>query len=226
MELDELKLEWNTIHARLDELTQRNKELSIIVRRPKVASAQRRLLIQPVIDIAGGFAALLILGNVWAAHWREPNMFPSLLVLHLAAVMVVGSNVVQVCQISRLSASASVVETLAQFAVVKRTRMHLLQSILISAPVLWTPLMTVGVRVLFGVDLVHSAPVYVMANFGFSMLFVAVAVWLSMRYSGAAARNRKLAVILDSLAGRSVQQAHAELLELSALLTDEAVDGQ
>ena len=78
------------------------------------------------------------------------------------------------------------------------------------APLLWTPLLIVALRWLFGVDAYAAfGALYLIANLLFGLLLMALAVWISKRYEARMNRSPLVRSLMRDLAGKSPASAAA-----------------
>ena len=84
----------------------------------------------------------------------------------------------------------------------------------LGAPLLWKPLLVVGLDAL-GIDAyVHLGARYLVANLAFGLAVIPLFLWIARRPR--VQRSRLLGRIADDIAGRSLGRARAELDSLAA----------
>jgi hypothetical protein len=213
MSIDDLKQEW--------EAGAGNANLELDAAAMRVSTIQRA---RGSLRWLSGVTAFELLANAlcifvlarFAAIYRAPGfVIPDAgLALLVAANLV--SNIRRVVQVHRLDFSGPIVAVQTDLAAIALERIRVTLWTLLVAPLLWTPLMIVGLRWL-GVDAYESLGWnYLGANLLVGAALIPLAVWLSRRYAGTIRTNRGLQRLLDQIAGHSLTRAKAALAELSA----------
>ncbi|MBK5256445.1 MAG: hypothetical protein JJE39_10465 [Vicinamibacteria bacterium] len=84
------------------------------------------------------------------------------------------------------------------------------------SPLLWTPLLIVGLEGILDLNVYEALPPsYLAANLGFGLAFLAMMRWLARRLEGRLKDSPRLETLMDYLAGRSLTQAKLTLKEIA-----------
>src|SRR5687768_11467723 len=100
MELDELKLAWQTLDRRLQEQTALNLQLLTETRIDKVRSRLRPLWFGQVIQLIVGVLLTVMFANFWVANTGSPALLASGLVMHAWSVALIISAVMELLLIT------------------------------------------------------------------------------------------------------------------------------
>ena len=209
MELDEMKLAWQTLDRRLDKHYALNLQLFRDGRMDKLRRGLRPLVWGQAIQMLLG---LLLVGVALAfgtTHWHVMHLLVCALLVHLYGVLLIAFAARNVYLIQRIDHAAPVLLIQRQLADLRAWRVR------VEAPVnailgcfVWIPVLWMNLA-WYGIDLWSRT--FFLWSTGSSLVGVAIvvlAVWL-MRRAGMARRME------DNAAGHSVRKAEAVLDEIS-----------
>jgi len=121
MELDEMKLGWQMLGAKLEQQHALNLQIFRDARVDKLRRGLRPLVWGQAIQMLVGALGLLVLAPIWTAHWRDTAVLLSGLVVHLYCVgLIVIGGLVQ-SNIARIDYGAPVLVIQRQLAQLRRT---------------------------------------------------------------------------------------------------------
>ena len=85
--------------------------------------------------------------------------------------------------------------------VLKAQRIRITRWVLILSPLVWTPLLIVGLQVLFGVNFYAFGGVWLACNLIFGIAFLIAMVWASRRYADRMQGSPAIQRLMNSRAG-------------------------
>lgn len=216
MSIDDLKQEWaaGAGNAKL-ELDAAAMRISTLRR---ARGSLRWLSGMTAFELLANALCILVLAR-FAGSYRELRfVLPDACLALLVAANLI-SNIRRLMQLHRLDFSEPIVAVQTDLATIALERIRVTLWTLLVAPLLWTPVMIVGLCWL-GVDAYEFLGwQYLGANLIVGAALIPLAVSLSRRYAGAIRSNRGLQRLLDQIAGHSLTRARAALAELSADVT-------
>ena len=219
MELDDLKRAWQTLDAHL----QQQNALSLVLFREsrieKLRSGLRPLLIGQIVQIVIGIWLVLVGVQFWTTHSEVPHLFASGIVVHVYGVMSIMLGGIVVGHISRITASAPVLEI--QHRLAQTRKIYIRSGMLLGLPwcVLWMPFTAVFFMANFGADLFLNVPgLFTWSSV--SGLLGLLAIYLLHRWSRQPKRARLAAMLERGVAGSSLQRAQATLDEIKAFIAE------
>ena len=215
MDIDELKTAWRA----LDERVSHSLALNLQTRRDftmdRARASLNHLAWSPRLNLAMDVLWAVINGSFLARHIAEPRFaLPAGLLLVTAIVFIV-SNARQLALLSGIDYSGPVVAIQRTLADVYAMRVRETRWLLLSAPLLWMPMLIVLARFL-GVDLYAIASgAWILANFGFGALVIVVGYWLSKRFGPRLKTSTAAKKMADGFAGASLARAITLVNEIS-----------
>ncbi len=212
MELDDLKLAWQTLDRRLEQQNAMNlyqfKETNLT----KVKSGLRPLLFGQGIQLIIGVLMMLLSAPFWVEHIATPHLLIYGLSLHLYALMLVIFAARDLHMIAGMDYSAPVLTIQKQIAELRSWHLRMGPIFAFSGCVIWVPL-TLMVFYWLGADIWLHAPTVVYWFIANSIACIAI-IYGFIRWSRHPNRT-KLAAYLDKTSvGRSVNRAQAVLSEI------------
>lgn len=208
MELDDLKTEWQSLHARLARQEALQRGLARDQRADRARRTLRPLIGGQILSMAGGLLMAVLSASFWADHLHTPHLVATGLLLHAygLATVLFGAHVLVLS--SRLDYTRPVLEIQGRLARLRRA--YVLGGLWLGLPwfLLWVPCLEMLFVALFGADLFVHAP----SVLGWCLLS-GLAGWLpAMGFWLWARRRPALAHRLESFAaGRSLNAAQREL---------------
>jgi len=212
MELDQLQERWRQLDHKLDRTLATN---SAVLRKIGLQGTRRRinrLAVWPVIDLAFAVGVLLVTGSFLGDHWPEPTLVLPALGLMVASVLFVIDNVRLLASASRVAWDDPIADIQLAVSRFRRARIRQFKWIILLSPLLWLCMMTVGGKLIFGVDVIKTFdPVWVVANIAFGLLFVPAGVVIARALGRRWQHYPFWRNLLDDISGRSLATAQQEL---------------
>jgi hypothetical protein len=218
MELDDMKLAWQTLDRRLDLQNSLSMHHFKQAKLDKARSHLRWLYAGKIVQILFGDAFILV--GIFAAirYYGVAQLFACALCLILYGVLVIVCGGVTLAKISRIDYSAPVIEIQKQIGALRR--IHVVTSLCLSLPcwLLWIPIFVLEVRSNLGVDLFIMAPAFIWVSVALGIAGVGATWWLhhvSDRPTNVRWRSELDRELDRGLAVRSLREAKFELDEIA-----------
>lgn len=217
MELDDLKDRWNEYDRKLDSSLRLNSRVLRELGLNRVDSSLRRLTRVIVFELLMGLVAAVLLGSFIADHLREVRFLVPAVALDLFVIYFIGWAIRQWVALASLDYGASVVEIQRKLELLRIDRIRMTKWVFLLSPLLWIPLLIVGVEGLAGVDAYAAFDTaWLVSNFVFGLAVVALALWVSRRYADRLKGSPLARRVADALADRSLDEAAGFLGSLSS----------
>jgi serine/threonine-protein kinase len=88
MELDDMKLAWQTLDRRLDLQTVLNLQLLKEGKFDKMRTSLRPMRWAQILSIVSACALIVFAASIWATHWQQPLVLVSGLIMHIYGIAV------------------------------------------------------------------------------------------------------------------------------------------
>jgi len=211
MELDELKLAWQTLDRRLQQQTALNLQLLTESRIDKVRSRLRPLWFGQVIQLIVGVLLTVAFASFWIANTGSPTLLASGLVMHAWSVALIISAVMELLLITRIDYAGPVLTIQKSLAQLRLWRTRVSPWLGLPFWLLWMPLMAIAFKQLFGVQM-HASVYYIGIPIG--IVGMLAMVWFH-RWAHRPERRHIGEAIDAESAGRSVTRAQRYLDEIA-----------
>ncbi|MFY2558359.1 hypothetical protein ACN469_12065 [Corallococcus terminator] len=217
MELDDFQKCWQANDARLDEVIRLNRRLLRATELEGTRTAMGRLRWSLGFELVMGLVSMVALGAFIAANQREPRFVVPALLLHGVALVLTVVSGGQFLRVGSLDYSAPITQLQGGVESLRVSTVRTTQWVLWLSPLLWTPLLIVGLRGIVGVDAYRALGTgYLAANVLFGLVFLTLMVlgsrWLTKRPTGAAWLQR----LAHAVAGTNLNVAREQLARLAA----------
>jgi hypothetical protein len=223
MELDDLKRRWEDLDGKLDASLRLNARLLAGGTLGKAETAMRRLARWLGIELLVDLVAALWLGSFLAEHAAQVRFLLPALVLDLGVIGLLIAAVRQLVAIHRLDWSAPVVAIQQRLESLRVERLATTRITLLLSPLLWTPLLIVGLESLLGVNAYELfSGAWLLANLLFGLAVIPIAIWASRSYADRLERSPLVRRLMRDLAGHNLNAASASLEELARFESEEA----
>jgi hypothetical protein len=223
MELDELKSRWAGLDAKLDAVLRLDRRLLADRILDRADRAMARHAWALAAELAAGVVAVLLTGSFVAGHLGEPRFLAPGLLLHAFVIAQIGALVAQIVGTRRIDYAAPLVEIQRRIAAVRVAAIRTTTWTLLVSPLLWTPLLVVALRGLFGVDAYAALGAsYLAANVAFGFFVIAAGLFVSRRYADRLAGSPFARRVTGALAGASLAAATGFLEELARFEREDA----
>jgi len=208
MELDDLKLAWESQASALDKSMRLN---AVLLNRTNIGAVERRMgttLFGVIAQLVVDAAAMLLVGSFAADHYTEARYLIPAVLLGAYAVAIAAGTISDVVAIRSLDYDDPVVTIQQRLLRLRAQRIRRTMCTLALAPRMWVPLAIVAVRGTFGVDVyaAFGAP-YIAANVAFGIAVLLGAFAVAKGGSPRMRRNPVVESFLDDISGRSLKQA-------------------
>jgi hypothetical protein len=210
MELEELKLAWQTLDARVTMLDQSQ-------RRQTLSRPLRRFVGYPIFELISGLFFIGGTGTFLAEGPHTAQFVIPAAILHLFGIFTIAFGIWQIARLSQVDFAGPVVAIQSKLAEVKTWRVRTTQWLLIASPLLGIPFEIVGARAFLGLDVYRVfGSAWLAANLVFGILAI-LAIFIASRvYREAFANSKALANFADQIAGRSLVEAIRQAEAISA----------
>ena len=223
MELEDLKRRWEDQDRKLDAGIRLNTRLLHASVLGKAETSLRGLSRLLWFELLTNLLAAFWLGSFLANHVSEPRFVIPAAVLHLCVIALLLAGVRQLVALKAVDYGAPIVVIQKRLESLRIERIRTVTLTLLFAPLLWTPLLILALKGLFGVDAYAAcgAP-FLIANLLFGLLLIPLAVWISKRYEARMKRSPLVQSLMRNLAGKSLASAAAFLSSISEFEKDES----
>jgi len=221
MELDDLKRLWEDQDRKLDAALRLNTRLlneSTLTKADTALHGLARLL---WLELVMNVVAVLWTGSFLAKHISEPRFLVPAVGLQLSVIALIIAGVRQLVALETLDYSAPIVVIQKRLESLRVERIRATKLTLLCSPLIWTVLLVVAPKGLFGVDAYAIfGTAYLLANLLFGLLVILLAVWISRRYAARMERSPFAKRLMRSLAGHSLSSALDFLSSISQFEED------
>jgi len=223
MELDDLKQRWEDQDRKLDAALRLNTRLLQASVLGKAETSLRGLSRLLWFELLTGLLAVVFLGSFLVNHVSEPRFLIPAAVLHLCFIGLLIASGRQLVALKAVDYSEPIVVIQRRLETLRAERIRTVTLTLVCAPLLWTPLMIVALKWLFGVDVYAAIGAsYLIANLLFGLLLIALAVSISKRYGARMERSPLVQSLMRDLAGKSLASAAAFVSSIADFEKDES----
>ena len=222
MELDDLKGLWEDQDRKLDASLRLNTRLlieSVLARTDTTLQGLSRLL---WFELAMIVVAVLLTGSFLASHISQPRFLIPGVGLHLSVIALIIAGVRQLVAIRTLDYSAPIVVIQKRLESLRVERIRATKLTLLCSPLIWTALLVVAPKGLFGVDsYAIFGATYLLANLLLGLFVIVLAVWISRRYAARMELSPLAQRLMRNLADHSLNSAVGFLDSISRFEEDE-----
>jgi hypothetical protein len=213
MELDEMKLAWQSLDRRLEEQLALNKKTLLQEKLEKAPGKLRPLVWGQGIQIVIGAIMALMAAGFWSATSNIPHLFYAGLSLHIYGLVLIVFGAAMQGFMGRVDYSAPVIEIQKQLAKVRSFYIQCGTLLGLVWWLLWIPLTMMAFAWVFGFDIYANGPPMMITSWwiiGFTGLLATLGfmAWARRR----PALSKKLE---DSAAGKSLNKAVKFLDEIA-----------
>src|SRR5262245_13781472 len=208
MDLDELKKRWADQEHALGENIRLSTRLLRASELGKAETALRRLTRLLWLEVVTNGIAAVWLGSFIAAHVSDTRFLVPAAILDVCTVLLLIAGIRQLVAIRTIDYSAPIVRIQRRLESLRIERIRTTKITLLGGPLLWTPLLIVAARGLFGIDLYATVTsAWLLANIFFGVAVIVVAVWVSRRYAEHLEASSFWGRLMRHLAGKSLNSA-------------------
>ncbi len=217
MELQDLKDRWNEYDRKLEANLRLNTRVLREFGLNRVDSSLRRLTRVIVFELLMGLLAAVMLGSFIADHLGEMRFLAPAVALDLFVIYFIGWSIRQWAALNSLDYGESVVEIQRKLELLRIDRIRMTKWVFLLSPLLWIPLLIVGVEGFLGLDayaILDTA--WLVSNLLFGLAVIALGLWVSRRYADRLKGSPLAQRLMDALADRSLNDATGFLGTLSS----------
>lgn len=208
MDIEDLQSRWADQDRKLDASIRLNARLVRESVLGKAATAMTRLWWLLLAELLVDLVAVLWLGSFIAEHLAEARFLLPAAALHLYVIALAGLCVHQMVAIRGIDYGAQVVEIQKRLESLRVQRLRTTKLVLLTAPLVWTPLFVVTLKGFVGLDAyVLFSLAWLAANVAFGAALISLAVWVSKRYADRMERSPLLQRLMKDLAGYNLNAA-------------------
>ena len=212
MELDDMKLAWQTLDRRLELRNALDLELRKERKLDKMKSGLRPLVIGQAVQMALGILMIVLFAPIWARHLATPHLLVYGLSLHAYALMMILAAARDLQLIRSIDYSSPVLEIQKRIAELRAWHLRIGPYFAIVGCVMWVPI-TLVVFYWLGADIWVHAPQVVYWLVASSFVCVAV-TWGFLRWLRSS-KTRFARSVAEGAGGKSVLRAQAALAEIA-----------
>lgn len=225
MTFEDLQLAWERHDRKLEAALRLNARLLRGGALGRAEVAIRRFSALVVAGLVLNAALILWLGSFLADHVAEPRFLLPAAVLHVSAILLLGSSVRRLVAARQIDYGAPLVEIQRRLGELRASEARATMGTLLLSPALFAPLLVVSLEGLLGVDAYAVLPgAWLAGNFAFGLLVALLAAVLARRYGLAWERSPGAQWIARHLSGYNLAAA-TEFLDSVARFEAEESEG-
>ena len=210
MDIDTIKQTWTESDARLG--AKRFDAASLHAWHLRASGdALRRLVRELVIELTINVLGVGLIGYFASQHAGELKFLLPAIVLDVYAVGLVIAGARQLADARAIRYDAPVVEIQRKLEVLHLRRVRSIIGTLLFAPLMWVPLLIVGARGFFGLDVYAAGIPWLAANVAFGLAVIPLAGWVARRYGARLGASPWMRELADTIAGRTLAEAREAL---------------
>jgi hypothetical protein len=224
MNLENMKQEWAAQEPAIEAGFNLRSELQGLIRTElrraedisKTKSAFRRVTLYVLLDQSMTVAGLVLNGIFIGNHYREMRFLLPAIVLHLALLGLIVAGAFQHEALSRINFDGPITEIQARVERLRILRIRITQAVCLLSPLLWLPLLVVGLRGVVGIDAYRVFDLtFWIANLLFGLAWIPFAIGIARRFGGRFSSSRIGRQIVEDITGSSLAEARRHLRDLA-----------
>jgi len=214
MELDDMKLAWQTLDRRLEQHNAINLQVFKDGRFDKTRSALRPLFLGQFLQLLFGVAVAATSAMFWIAHRDVAHLLITGLIMHAYGVMTIAFAARSLLLIGQIDYAAPVLTIQKQMGELRNWYVY--SGLAVGLPwwFLWALCLTMFFESAFGADLFVNAPSVIYANVVVGVLGLLATYWFG-QWLRSPKRPQLAKRAEDSLTGSSLRKAQSILDEVS-----------
>ncbi len=214
MELDDLKVAWQTLDRRLDAQTALNLHIFRDGKLDKARRGLRPLFWGQIMQVLCGIALVLLSVSFWTAQRDVAHLLVAGLSLHAYGVLMIIFGGVAIGLISRIDYAAPVLAIQKQLGHLRRFYIRTNVGLGLAWWFLWMPLMMMFFMSAFGADLYANAPAVIYGGTAIGAAGLLL-TFIFNRWARHPSGPAMAKIVDDSVAGGSLNRAQRVLDEIA-----------
>ena len=218
MNLDELKLAWETLDRRLDTTVRLNQQLVIAAKLGRVKGRLRPLTVALSLEAVTAFCMLLGLGSFLFRHAAEARFAWPAALLDVWLIASLAGTIRQLVFISLIDYEQPVVAIQKRIEALGLLRLHIIRWALITGPIVWwLPFLVVAFKALFDLDVYRTfGDRFLYINGLASGVVLPLLIWLSKKFRRHIDHSVFLRKVVRYVEGDYIHNALNSLTAISA----------
>ncbi|MGA2738976.1 MAG: hypothetical protein ABSG65_16180 [Bryobacteraceae bacterium] len=216
VELDDLRKTWAEYDRKLDVNIRLSKQLLIATKLNRVRSPLRRLAFFLGLESVIQFAVVVALGSFIYEHIAMARFALPAAALDVFAIAILIAIIRQIVAALQIDYDQPIAIIQKQLEDLRVLRIRYIQGIFLVATLVWTPLLIVALKGLWGLDAYRLlGTAYLVANLLVGLAIIPLAIWLSKKFAGRMGRAPMIQRFMKDLAGYNLNAAAGFLAALS-----------
>lgn len=213
MELDDMKSTWMENDAPI--LLNARAALSLT----RTEGALQRHGRAVTLELLLNAVVLILIGTFIARYFDQPRFLLPALALHLAAIALTIACIRQLAQLRGVDYGEPIVAIQRRVESMRIEWIRTTQWTFLTAALLWTPLLIVAMKGLFGLDAwTIFDKGWLAVNFLFGAALIPAGLWVARRFGRRWQGSPWMQRLMDDLAGRSLTSAKRSLEQVTAFV--------
>jgi hypothetical protein len=216
MELDELKEKWINYDRKLDESLRLNRQLLKTMKLSRVRFALQRLALILAMESILWLAGIVAIGPFIYRHVTLIWFALPAAILDLYAIANFAALIAQIASALQIDYDRPIAVIQKQIEALRVLRIRYIQGSVLGGFVVWVPFVIVVFKGFFGLDayrLFNTA--WLITNVLFGLATMALAIWLSKKFSERMSRHTGIQRFMRNLAGYNINAARDFLATFS-----------
>ncbi len=208
IDLDELRAKWGQQDGKLDEVIRINVRLLNAQRLNGVKPGMQRLAVWLTIEALIQLGCLVAIGSFLGDHFKEPRFAIPAAVLQAFAIGIFIGLIRQVLAARQIDFSDPIGTIQKHLQELRMLRIRYTQGILLSSALVWTPLLIVSLKALFGADAYRLfGAAYLWTNLAFGAALIPLGIWISRRFADSRDSSPIMRALTRDILGRNFANA-------------------
>ena len=215
MELDEMKSLWAQSNGSIEKSMRLNVPLLQQRNLGQIDTLMGRLKRGLILELVISVTAVAALAYFGYQHLREPRFLLPAALLYVYALAHLIAVARQLTQLSAVNYDEPVVSIQKKLEECRLARIRTTLWALLLAPLMWLPILVVGMRAAFGVNIYDYAnTAWLAANVLLGLAVIPPAIFLARRYGPRLEGTTVMRRIADAIAGKTLSEASATLASI------------
>jgi len=208
MDIDDLKQRWDDQDRKLDTLIRLNTRLLQEPVLNKAATAMTRLSWLMLPEMILNLLVCGWLGSFIADHLHQARFVIPAVALDLGSLALLIAGIRQWATIWSLDYSAPIVEIQKRLGNLKVQRVRVTKLVFLTAPLVWTPMLIVGLKGFLHLDAYRMFSLsWLAANLAVGIAVIPLAVWIARRTADRMQHSPLIQTLLRDIAGYNLTAA-------------------